>query len=407
MPFDRVDPVSGQFTCLASGAGAPRVLAVARWPVGGIRTHLQYNYIPLSKAGYHFTFVGPDDGSLDTLRAGLGRLEGAEFVGVPLRGQSCRLWPEVRRQLHIKPIGLIHAHGLTAGVHSAIANFGVNMPLVVTLHEPLRREQFPGMFGRFKRWVMGKMLRRADRIIAVSADARQNLLTHLPTLHDREKRLVTVPNGIDTGKYVSASKRMNNELRQRLGVGADTVLFGYLGRFMPEKGFLVLLDALKLLAKQHGNARFHLAAFGSGDYRREYQQTIAEQALGRIATLFDFVPDVQPILADLDLVVVPSLWEASSLVSMEAMSAGVPVLGSDCPGLREVLRNTPSTTVRTGEASALAAGLSRFLEAPWTQQARDFAPSAWERFDSSRSVRQLQELFDQLVVQSVPLGSAA
>jgi glycosyltransferase involved in cell wall biosynthesis len=380
-------------------AGGPRVLAVARWPVGGIRTHLRYHYEPLAAAGYCFTFVGPDDASLQTLRAGLGCLAGAEFIGVPLRGRSCRLWSVVRRLLRTRRFALVHAHGLTAGVHCSFAEFALGVPLVVTLHEPLRPAQFPGLPGRFKRWAMGALLRRADRIVAVSEDARDNLLSHLPALGRRADRLITVPNGIETGKYEEMPEQTGNAWRQRLGVGPDTTLFGYLGRFMPEKGFPVLLEALKRLAEHYGHERFHLAAFGSDDYRREYQKRIEQEGLGGVATLLDFVPDVVPVLAGLDLVVVPSLWEASSLVSMEALSAGVPVLGSDCPGLREVLRGTPSVTVRTGDVAALAEGLARFLESPWTREARAYAPAARERFDRSRSARRLQELFDELVVQ--------
>jgi glycosyltransferase involved in cell wall biosynthesis len=377
---------------------ATRVLAVVRWPVGGIRTHLQYNYTPLAAAGYRFTLIGPADDSLEQLRTGLDELEDVEYYGVPVQGRSCRLWPETRRLLRTGRFALMHAHGLTAGVHAVLANLGIGVPLVVTLHEPLRSTQFPGFLGRLKRWAMGRLLRRADRIIAVSDDARTNLLAYLPGL--RAQRVLTVSNGINTEKYARTAPRAKNELRQRLKIGSDTALFGYLGRFMPEKGFPVLLEAIQQLVQRYGTERFHLAAFGAGDYRREYQKRIDALGLGRLVTLLDFVPDVQPILADLNLVVVPSLWEASSLVSMEAMSAGVPVLGSDCPGLREVLRGTPSVMVPAGDAVLLCEGLSRYLDLPWNQEARDFAPLARARFDSSLPARRLKELFDSLMMPS-------
>jgi glycosyltransferase involved in cell wall biosynthesis len=108
------------------------------------------------------------------------------------------------------------------------------------------------------------------------------------------------------------------------------------------------------------------------------------------------VPDVTPVLEQLDLVVVPSLWEASSLVSMEAMCAGVPVLGSDCPGLREVLRGTPSRTVRTGDVAALEVGMREALAGLWTDAARAYAPAARQRFDVRQSARRLVELYDTL-----------
>jgi glycosyltransferase involved in cell wall biosynthesis len=374
----------------------PRVLVVARWPVGGIRTHLHSNYTALSEAGFRFTFVGPDDESLDSLRAGFGEIEGASFIGVPVENRRCRLWPVVRGLLREGRFGLLHSHGATAAAHSSLANLGVGVPHVVTLHEPLRANQFPGWLGPMKRWTMARALAQADAILTVSDDARANLLEHFPSLRPHVDRLLTVPNGIHAERYSRPSELPANELREQLGLDAQRFLIGFLGRFMPEKGFPVLLEAVERLGREDMARPFHLVAFGSGDYRREYQHGIQRRGLERCITLLDFVPDVKPVLRQLDLVVVPSLWEASSLVSMEAMAAGVPVLGSDCIGLREVLRGTPSRSVRANDAAALALGLRIALEEPWTEAARAFAEEARMRFDNRHSVRMLTMLFDSL-----------
>jgi glycosyltransferase involved in cell wall biosynthesis len=379
-----------------------RVLAVARWPVGGIRTHLLYNYPALAAVGFGVTVVGPDDGSLSTLREGLGGIPGAEVVGVPVRRGGCRLWPAVRRLLRGGRFGLLHSHGTTAAAHGTLARLGLGVPHVVTLHEPFRAGQFSGVFGRARRWLLGGVLRRADALITVSDDARDNLLEHLPGVRPALSRIMTIPNGIDTSGYTTTDERSGRELRRRLGVGPETTLIGFLGRFMPEKGFPVLLDAVRGLAGEVPPGRFHLAAFGSGDYRREYRRRLDDHGLGGVVTLLDFVPDVRPVLRQLDLVVVPSLWEASSLVSMEAMAAGVPVLGSDCSGLREVLRGTPSRTVAAGDANALRHGLRLALDEPWTDAAREYAAVARRRFDNAPSARRLAGLIDALA-RRVPL----
>jgi glycosyltransferase involved in cell wall biosynthesis len=371
-----------------------RLLVVARWPVGGIRTHLGYNYPFLAAAGYRCTFVGPADGSLDTLRAGLAGPD-ADFVAVPVRGRRCRLWSAVRALLRGGAFDLVHSHGLTAAAHVAVANLGHGAPHVVTLHEPLRAGQFPGAAGRLRRWALGRALARADAVVTVSDDARANLLEHLAPLRRRPGRLHTLPNGIDAARYEDVDDRPGGELRRRLGLAGGPALVGFLGRFMPEKGFPLLLDAVGQLAG--GGPPFHVAAFGSSDYRREYEKAIQRGGLAGRVTLLDFVPDVLPVLRQLDLVVVPSLWEASSLLSMEAMAAGVPVLGSDCPGLREVLRGTPARTVPAGDADALARGLRAALEAPWAAEARAFAPAARDRFDNARSARRLTALYDDLL----------
>jgi glycosyltransferase involved in cell wall biosynthesis len=370
---------------------------VARWPVGGIRTHLAYNFPAVRAAGYDCTFLAPEDDALRTLRGTLSHLPGAEFVGVPVTGRRCPLWKATRRLLRTGRFCLVHSHGLTAAAHTSLANLGLGVPHAVTLHEPLRDGQFSGLRGRLRRWLLGASLARAGALITVSEDARDNALCHFAALRRRPDRLHTFPNGIEADCYKDFEDIHTTDIRNSLSLDPPTRLVGYLGRFMPEKGFPLLIDAVSRLAGQQGCPPFHVIAFGSGDYRREYQRAIDECGLRSSFTLRDFVPDVRPVLRQLDLVVVPSLWEASSLVSMEAMCAGVPALGSDCPGLREVLRGTPARTFPAGDSDALACGLENALANPWTGAARAFAPAARERFDNRRSARRLVELYDALL----------
>jgi glycosyltransferase involved in cell wall biosynthesis len=366
---------------------------VARWPVGGIRTHLGYNCPTIHAGGYRCTFVLPQDETFSDVKEAFAALPEAEFIGVPVHGRACPLWKTVRPLVQSGRFALVHAHGLTAAAHCALAGLGECTPLIATLHEPLRETQFRGLAGSCKRWLLGRALARVSALITVSADARANLLRHFPNLRCHTARIHTLPNGIDVSRYMEPAPTMG--LRDELGLEDDVTLMGYLGRFMPEKGFPQLVEAIGRLVQFGSTPRFHLVAFGSSDYRREYQRAIEQQGLTRYITLRDFVPDVLPVLHDLDLVVVPSLWEASSLVSMEAMAAGVPVFGSDCPGLREVLRGTPSRTMATGDVAALECGLRQALASPWTQAAQDFAPVARVRFDNQRSARRLVELYDE------------
>ena len=178
------------------------------------------------------------------------------------------------------------------------------------------------------------------------------------------------------------------------------MLFGFLGRFMQQKGFLVLLEkALQELNASPPAQQFCLVAVGSGDYKREYQKEIQRRRLGDVVSLLEFTPDILPILQQLDLLVIPSLWEASPLQPMEAMAAGVPVLGTDCIRLREVLQNTPARMVRAGDATALAAGLREALLSPWTAEARESSAEACQRFDNERSARRLVDLYDTLCLK--------
>jgi glycosyltransferase involved in cell wall biosynthesis len=379
----------------STGTVRGRVLVVARWPLGGIRTHLRHNCPAIHEAAYRCTFVLPQDESYAGAKEAFRMLPEVEFVGVPVKGHDCPMWKTVRPLLRSNRFALVHAHGMVAAAHCAFAGLGQKTPFVATLHDPFRDEHFRGLAGSLKRWLLGRALARTTRLITVTADMRQNLLQYFPNLRRHAPRMLTIPNGIDAGRYEDPAPPM--DLRDRLAVENDVTLVGFLGRFMPQKGFVELVEAIGRLVRFGGTARFHLVAFGSGDYRREYQRSIEKQGLANYITICDVVTDVVPILHELDLLVVPSLWEASSLVSMEAMAAGVPVLGTDCPGLREVLRDTPSRTVATGDVAALECGLRESLASPWRAAARAFAPIARKRFDNQRFAQRLVELYGELI----------
>jgi hypothetical protein len=180
----------------AAASDRPRILLVARWPIGAIRAHLLANYSALCAAGFRFTFVGPAGEALECLRAGFDGIAGLGFVAAPVVDRRCRLWPTVRTLLRDDRFGLLHSHGITAAVHSALANLGIAVPHLVTLHKPLRPNQFPGWFGCLKHWMLKRALQQADAIVTASDGARANLLEHVPSLCDRADRIITIAGDI-------------------------------------------------------------------------------------------------------------------------------------------------------------------------------------------------------------------
>ncbi len=189
----------------------------------------------------------------------------------------------------------------------------------------------------------------------------------------------------------------------------EPLILGFMGRFMEQKGFTHLLQALEILNREGAPRPFHLVAVGSADRRREYEREIVARGLAEHVTVRDFTPDVLPLLRQLDVLVVPSLWEASPLLPMEAMAAGVPVLGSNCIGLREVLAGTPARQFRAGDVGDLVRALRDVLIDPGTEAARAFAPWARARFDcrpaARRFVDEFDRLFDRPAVVSEPAAA--
>src|SRR5262249_37400356 len=144
-----------------------------------------------------------------------------------------------------------------------------------------RPVQAAGARGWAKLWVLSRLLRRLDTLIACGEDVRGNLLQYLPDITSAGCRMVTIRNGIDTHRFAARSEQetASPELHQGLGVGADVRLLGFLGRFMEQKGFLPLLDALERLMARGTAKPFHVVAVGSGDFEREYRAEVERHGL--------------------------------------------------------------------------------------------------------------------------------
>lgn len=134
------------------------------------------------------------------------------------------------------------------------------------------------------------------------------------------------------------------------------MLLGAAGRFVPQKGFDVLLRALAELPQAS------LLLVGDGPERPHLEQLIDELGLGDRVELTGWLPDAARLLATVDAVVVPSRAEPFGLVALEAMSAGVPVVASDVDGLAEVVTDgVTGLLVPSGDPRRLAEAIARVL----------------------------------------------
>lgn len=370
-----------------------RVLCVVRWPVGGIRTYL-LDLCPLLIAeGYRFSFVGPDDESFRQFGEMVSDWPDVECHAASLNGRRCDLRGTARRLLRTGRYSLLNTQGLTAACHGVLANIGMGVPHVAISHDVLRDVQFQGAVGLVKRLLMGRLLARVDRLICVSHDAARNHAEFFPALARTPGKLVAIPNGINLDRLDKQPAEPVTHLRSRFAIADGVMLIGFLGRFMEQKGFLSLLDALVQLKATGVPREFRLVAVGSGDYEREYRREVTRRGLDDLVHFHPAVPNAAPLLRQLDLLVMPSLWEACPLLPMEAMCLGVPVLGTDCIGLREVLMGSPSRTVRAGDAVGLERGLRLALSYLWKQEAQAYCPQAHRRFEVQIAAEQMMAAF--------------
>lgn len=227
------------------------------------------------------------------------------------------------------PLDIIHGHSSKAGALARIRLPGRHVPRVYTPHA--FRTMDPGL-GLVSRKVYGsieKLLARAftDRLICVSADE----YAHARALGMPRDRLTIVVNGVATPPAEARAV-----VRSALAIPENALLFGFVGRLSHQKAPERLIAAFDRLAERVPQA--HLLMIGSGELQEAVRRQVdAAHNTGRIRLTNDY--SGPQAMAAIDVLVVPSRYEAMSYAMLEAAAAGKPLILSDVGGASTVLKD--------------------------------------------------------------------
>lgn len=287
--------------------------------------------------------------------------EAARAAGVVVREHTFRASSlltnagAVRRACDESGCGIVHGTGYLTNmlarrvrVDGRIA--AVNTVHVVpgaSIHESGSRLELAVRMA-LDRWT----LRHIDALVAVSDAVAVGL---------KEARLVppsgvrVIHNGIDVEALVDAARE---EAPPSLPPG-DGPLVGFLGRLERVKGPDVFVEACRALASRRRDLRFALA--GSGSMADEIRQRLLASCRERAAFL-GHVPNAAAFLRPLDILVVPSRSESFSLVALEAMALGTPIVAAGVGGLGDLVRESGAgILVPPEDPAAVADAVERLL----------------------------------------------
>ncbi len=170
------------------------------------------------------------------------------------------------------------------------------------------------------------------------------------------------------------------------------------GRLVPVKNHLHFLAAVAPLLSSRPDLRVAIA--GDGPLRTELARAIRELGLEGSVELLGARSEVQQLLATAHLFALPSLSEGCSVSLIEAMASGVPAIGSDVPGVREVMGPlaaewTTSSTATDGWIRLLtaASGMEPAKREAWALRAQ---ARMYELFSPTTYVARLSSLYREL-----------
>lgn len=389
---------------MSNAVNRPRILVVIRWPVGGIRTWCRYVYRNAAFAGYDIEILLPMMEEAVALRDDLDGT-GIKVTLIPYDDSVMSFGLKVARRIRAGRYALVHSHGFTSGVLSMVPCKLLGVPHLLTPHDVVLEDQYRDARGRVARLLLSLLLRSASWVQPVGEAAAQNLAEAFPRSFGRKRNVVVVRNGIDTARFLSATPE---EVRQAYSIPADAIVVGFFGRFMAQKGFRYLVDAVSMHERgRAGGRQLVVLAVGGGGFRREEEESVGERGLKQNFRFIDFTPNVAALLKAVDVVAMPSLWEACPLLPMEALTAGTPIVVSNWSACVEIARDTPARVVPMRDAAALLDAILAMIEPRMRIASASFSPTAAARFDIASTIQGIADLYERILAPDRSSTSSA
>ena len=239
----------------------------------------------------------------------------------------------------------------------------------------------------------------SDQVIANSESTRHTLVSTLPRL---ESRITVVYNGVaDLGPL--PAPRLDNPSEVRLTV---------VGRLTPRKGPDVAVEAVDILRSRGERPRLNLCGSvfpGYEWFEDQLRKQVQSKGLGTSVAFHGYVNPTTDVLADTDIVLMPTLNESFGRVAVEAMLAGRPVIASDLQGLREIIRHgVTGILVPPGDPRALADAIQQLATNPELRSSivRNAREDAVTRFTSPRYRNRILSVVFPEVAEIAQVSSA-
>ncbi len=281
-------------------------------------------------------------------------------------------WALRRALIDLKPVW-VHTHLFGSDFWGRLAAKSAGVPKIATTEHNLNAD--------FSIWrVLGlKMTKHlADQYIAISEQVKSYLIKNIGVT---PKKIKLIYNGLDLKRILRRPSRPPHDIPKLI----------YVGRLEPQKNPEFLLRVLSTIKQP-----WELSVIGTGSLELALKNLAEELKIAPRVRFLGARQDVPQLLADQDFFLFPSLWEGFGLAVVEAAAAGVPVLASDLPVLRELINNEIATLLPANDQAAWAQAIQSALAdpRPFLEKAGRAAAADWSRFSEEHMASQYAEIYE-------------
>ena len=355
----------------------------------GVGVHLLHLMRWLDPARFQMSLVCPDTPDGQRLMVRAARL-GVDIYPLAVRdradqGSIDRLYDLLRQE----SVTIFHSQvGISwEGMLGLRTAYRAGVPVrIVTEHLPYLLTH-PGQVAEHR-----ETCQLADRIITVSEGSRRTFLARgYPA-----EQFVCIHNG--TEPLPKRPREEAKRVRQALGVPTGAPLLLTVARLTSQKGHDVLLAAAPTVLSRYPKAYF--ACVGEGPELTTLQAQARALGVEGAVHFLGHRDDIPALLGAADLFILPSRFEGHPLAALEALAAGLPVVGTRVCGLEEVVvSGETGLLVEPDQPTKLAEAILELLPQREIRKRMGQAGKQLitERYNARRMARETMDLYERLL----------
>ena len=352
----------------------------------------------LGEAGFRVTLVSSPGELLERTASA----QGARAIAVPIRREIAPVWDLVslvrlwRLLVHLRP-DLTEFSSPKAGLLGTFAALLAGVPARVYMVRGFKLETSTGMKRR--------ILLAAERAAAACA---QVVLCNSESVRAEALALRIAPaqklkllgNGSSNGVNVERFSPGPSDVRERLGIGSEVPVIGFVGRLTRDKGLPELIEAFENILIEERAARLQLV--GWFDAAEDALGPALQERIERHPQIHctGFVDDTAPYYRAMDLLVLPTWREGFPNVVLEAAATGIPAVTTESTGSRDsVIPEVTGLLIPPGYPDAIVEAVMKLLRDPARRRRMGEAARVWvtEHFSDTRVLGLTAEFYKSLL----------
>lgn len=293
----------------------------------------------------------------------------------------------LRKHLKTNKIDIIHCHQYTPWVYGVLAALRLKTKVIFTEHGRF----YPDSSSWKRKLINPWLCKITDHVTSISKATKQALVDfeNIP-----EHRIQVIYNGIKPPIVVPDETL---KLKQKLGINADIKIVGTIARLDPIKNHKMMLNAFAQVLLSHPNTK--LIMVGDGEERDNIQKQIVNLKLQDNVIMPGYDPQPQHYLALMDIFLLSSLSEGTSMTLLEAMALGKPCVVTDAGGNPEIISHNSNGKVTANNDETMFANAITEILVVDPQKLAKYSKAASEIFNDTFLAQSMNKKYETLYLK--------